>query len=84
MHERDVRWCWSGVSGWERIAPQGYPRGWLGKGDLGRRPGKGWNEPKGEKVKRQIVLFEISRPPVQKPVVTRRRVAAQRRQLRFF
>jgi hypothetical protein len=42
------------------------------------------NEPKVEKVERQIVLFEISRPPVQKPVVTRRRVAAQRRQLRFF
>jgi hypothetical protein len=58
--------------------------GWLRKGDLGRRLEKGLNEPNVEKVERQIVLFEISRPPVQKPVVTRRRVAAQRRQLRFF
>jgi len=45
---------------------------------------KGWREPKVEKVERQIVLFEVSRPPVQKPVTTRRRVAAQGMPLRLF
>ena len=23
--QRDFRWCWTGVSGWGRIVPQGYP-----------------------------------------------------------
>ena len=23
--ERDCRWCWTGVSGWGRVAPQGCP-----------------------------------------------------------
>ena len=34
--ERDCRWCWTGVSGWGRVAPQGCP----GVKALGRAVGK--------------------------------------------
>src|SRR5215510_13387123 len=34
------RWCWTGVSGWGRVAPQGCPGGdSLGTGDVGRLEG---------------------------------------------
>src|SRR5437899_1883968 len=36
---RDFGWCWTGVTGWGRVAPQGVPWGeGLGKGRCGRRP----------------------------------------------
>src|SRR5262245_55095138 len=36
--QRGFDWCWPGVAGWGRGAPQGWLQGeGLGKGDLGRR-----------------------------------------------
>ena len=35
---RDFRWCWTGVSGWGRVAPQGCPGGTAS----GRATWEGW------------------------------------------
>src|SRR5713101_4129440 len=42
--ERDWRWCWTGVSGWGRVAPQGCP----GVKASGRAVGKQRHEDCGE------------------------------------
>jgi len=41
LSPRDVRWCWTGVSGWGRVAPQGLPwRDGLGTGHVGTLEGQ--------------------------------------------